>query len=102
MVILLSAIVGFSACSQGDGSASGKVSPNSEKIIGNAKWDEVEIITPAVTFYNTVNGNYFAMELTVGGLIPRGSENGDKVYIIVVFNGSLATYIETAYEYEWV
>lgn len=37
MVILLSAIVGFSACSQGDGSASGKVSPNSEKIIGNAK-----------------------------------------------------------------
>jgi len=49
----------------------------------------VEIITPAVTFYNTVNGNYFDMELTVGGLIPRGSENGDKVYIIVVFNGSL-------------
>jgi hypothetical protein len=25
-----------------------------------------------------------------------------KVYIIVVFNGSLAGYIETAYEYEWV
>lgn len=37
MVILLSAIVGFSACSQGDGSELGKVSPNSEKIIGNAK-----------------------------------------------------------------
>jgi hypothetical protein len=42
------------------------------------------------------------MKVTVGGEMPSGSENGDKVYIIVVFNGSLAGYVETAYEYEWV
>lgn len=48
------------------------------------------------------HGNYFNMNVTVGGEMPYGSENGDKAYIIVVFNGSLAGYIETAYEYQWV
>lgn len=48
------------------------------------------------------HANYFDMKVTVGGEMPSGSENGDKVYIIVGFSGGLAGYIETAYEYEWV
>ena len=47
------------------------------------------------------HANYFDMKVTVGGEMPSGSENGDKVYIIVRFSGGLAGYIETAYEYEW-
>ena len=48
------------------------------------------------------HANYFDMKVTVGGEMPSGSENGDKVYIIVGFSGGLAGFIETAYEYEWV
>jgi len=54
-IILLSATAGLTACSSGDGSASGKVSPKSEKKIGNAKRDGVEIIIPAGTFEKAVN-----------------------------------------------
>ena len=54
-VMLLSAMAGLTGCSSGDGSASGKVSPKSEKTIGNAKRDGVEIIIPAGTFEKAVN-----------------------------------------------
>ena len=53
--MLLSAMAGLTGCSSGDGSASGKVSPKSEKKIGNAKRDGVEIIIPAGTFEKAVN-----------------------------------------------
>ncbi len=55
VVMLLSAMSGLVGCSSGDGSASGKVSPKSEKKIGNAEKDGVEIVIPAGTFENTVN-----------------------------------------------
>lgn len=54
-IMLLSALAGLTGCSSGDGSASGKVSPKSEKKIGNAKRDGVEIIIPAGTFEKAVN-----------------------------------------------
>ena len=54
-IMLLSAMAGLTGCSSGDGSASGKVSPKSEKKIGNAKRDGVEIIIPAGTFEKAVN-----------------------------------------------
>ena len=53
--MLLTAMAGLTGCSSGDGSASGKVSPKSEKKIGNAKRDGVEIIIPAGTFEKAVN-----------------------------------------------
>ena len=54
-IMLLSAMAGLTSCSSGDGSASGKVSPKSEKKIGNAKRDGVEIVIPAGTFEKAVN-----------------------------------------------
>ena len=54
-IMLLSAMAGLTGCSSDDGSASGKVSPKSEKKIGNAKRDGVEIIIPAGTFEKAVN-----------------------------------------------
>jgi len=53
-VMLLSAMAGLTGCSSG-GSASGKVSPKSEKKIGNAKRDGIEIVIPAGTFEKAVN-----------------------------------------------
>jgi hypothetical protein len=53
--MLLSAMAGLTSCSSGDGLASGKVSPKSEKKIGNAKRDGVEIVIPAGTFEKAVN-----------------------------------------------
>src|SRR5690554_5956072 len=55
VVMLLSAMAGLTGCSSGDGSASGKVKPDSEKTIGNAKKNGVEILIPAGTFENDVN-----------------------------------------------
>lgn len=46
--------------------------------------------------------NYFDMKVTVGGIMPSGYENGDKVYILINFHGGLAGNLNTAYEYEWV
>ena len=46
--------------------------------------------------------NYFDMKVTVGGIMPSGYENGDKVYILINFYGGLAGNLNTAYEYEWV
>ena len=46
--------------------------------------------------------NYFDMKVTVGGVMPSGYENGDKVYILINFHGGLAGDLSTAYEYEWV
>ena len=54
-IMLLSAMAGLTSCSSGDGLASGKVSPKSEKKIGNAKRDGVEIVIPAGTFEKAVN-----------------------------------------------
>ncbi|OPZ94344.1 MAG: hypothetical protein BWY74_00650 [Firmicutes bacterium ADurb.Bin419] len=49
-VMLMLAVAGLTGCSSGDGSASGKVSPKSEKTIGNVERDGVEIVIPAGTF----------------------------------------------------
>lgn len=48
------------------------------------------------------HANYFDMKVTVGGIMPSGSENGNKVYIIINYHGGLAGDVTTAYEYEWV
>jgi len=40
------------------------------------------------------------MSVTVGGNMPTGSADGDKVYIIVGMSGGNNS-VETAYEYEW-
>lgn len=53
-VMLLSAMAGLAGCSSGDGSASGKVKPDSEETIGNAKKNGVELVIPAGTFEKTV------------------------------------------------
>jgi hypothetical protein len=53
--ILLSAMAGLTGCSSGNGPASGKVKPNSEKTIGNAKKNGVELVIPAGTFEEAVN-----------------------------------------------
>lgn len=52
------------------------------------------------TYKNETNTGYFGRSLTVGGKMPSGSANGDKVYIIVTFGGG-NNIIRTAYEYEW-
>lgn len=54
-VILLSAMTGLAGCSSGDGSASGKVKPDSEETIGNVKKNGVELVIPAGTFKKAVN-----------------------------------------------
>ncbi|MDD4189650.1 MAG: hypothetical protein PHX37_06145, partial [Eubacteriales bacterium] len=54
-LMLLLGMAGLTGCSNGDGSASGKVKSDSEKTIGNAKKNGVEIIIPAGTFKNDVN-----------------------------------------------
>lgn len=49
---------------------------------------------------NDTNTGYTGMRVTVGGTMPAGSADGDKVYILVGFTGGNQT-IATAYEYEW-
>ena len=50
---------------------------------------------------NDTNTGYRGDSITVGGEMPSGYENGDKVYIIIWFGGG-NNIIKTAYEYEWV
>jgi hypothetical protein len=50
---------------------------------------------------NDTNTGYVGGELTVGGEMPSGYANGDKVYILIIFSGG-NNVIKTAYEYEWV
>ena len=52
------------------------------------------------TYKNDTNTGYTGMRVTVGGTMPAGSTEGDKVYILVGFTGGNQT-IATAYEYEW-
>ncbi|NLP24933.1 MAG: hypothetical protein GX382_10510 [Syntrophomonadaceae bacterium] len=49
---------------------------------------------------NDTNTGYTGMQVTVGGTMPAGSADGDKVYIVVGFTGGNQI-IATAYEYEW-
>ncbi len=52
------------------------------------------------TYKNDTNTGYIGMSVTVGGNMPTGSADGDKVYIIVGMSGGNNS-VETAYEYEW-
>lgn len=54
-VMVMPIIAGLAGCSRGDGSATAKVNPTSEKTIGNAKKSGVEIVVPRGTFEKTVN-----------------------------------------------
>jgi hypothetical protein len=49
---------------------------------------------------NDTNTGYVGGELTVGGEMPSGSANGDKVYILISMGGG-NNLVTTAYEYEW-
>jgi hypothetical protein len=49
---------------------------------------------------NDTNTGYVGGELTVGGEMPSGSANGDKVYILISMSGG-NNLVTTAYEYEW-
>ncbi len=52
------------------------------------------------TYKNDTNTGYEGMDVEVGGKMPSGRANGDKVYILVGFGGGNET-LKTAYEYEW-
>lgn len=49
---------------------------------------------------NDTNTGYTGMQVTVGGTMPSGSADKDKIYIVVGFTGGNQI-ISTAYEYEW-
>jgi hypothetical protein len=53
------------------------------------------------TYKNDTNTGYVGGELTVGGEMPSGYANGDKVYILISMYGG-NNLITTAYEYEWI
>jgi hypothetical protein len=50
---------------------------------------------------NDTNTGYWGQSATVGGEMPSGYANGDKVYILIGMSGGNNS-ITTAYEYEWV
>lgn len=52
------------------------------------------------TYKNDTNTGYHGMSAPFGATIPRGSKEGDKVYIVLVFSGGNER-METAYEYTW-
>lgn len=52
------------------------------------------------SYKNDTNTGYKGMSVTVGGRMPTGYTDGDKVYILISFGGGNNT-IATAYEYEW-
>ncbi len=54
-----------------------------------------------MTGKNDTNTGYWGESATVGGEMPSGSANGDKVYIVIGMGGGNNS-VETAYEYEWV
>lgn len=49
---------------------------------------------------NDTNTGYTGMAVTVGGIMPAGYAEGDKIYIIVGFSGGNQI-VSTAYEYIW-
>ena len=66
-------------------------------------YDITEKITRSyiMTGKNDTNTGYWGESTTVGGEMPSGSANGDKVYILIGMAGGNNS-VETAYEYEWV
>ena len=52
------------------------------------------------TYQENTNTGYKGMNVTVGGTMPSGSAQGDKVFILISFSGGNNT-VFTAYEYEW-
>lgn len=66
-------------------------------------YDITEKITRSyiMTGKNDTNTGYWGESATVGGEMPRGSANGDKVYILIGMSGGNNS-VTTAYEYEWV
>ena len=66
-------------------------------------YDITEKITKSYiqTGKNDTNTGYWGQSATVGGEMPSGSANGDKVYILIGMGGGNNS-ITTAYEYEWV
>lgn len=66
-------------------------------------YDITEKITTSYiqTGKNDTNTGYWGQSATVGGEMPSGSANGDKVYILIGMSGGNNS-IMTAYEYEWV
>mgnify|MGYP000885910221 CR=1 FL=1 len=66
-------------------------------------YDVSEKITRSyiMTGKNDTNTGYWGESATVGGEMPSGSANGDKVYIVIGMGGGNYS-VETAYEYEWV
>lgn len=53
------------------------------------------------TYKNDTNTGYIGGSVTSGVAMPMGYEDGDKVYILIIFSGG-NNEIKTAYEYEWV
>lgn len=53
------------------------------------------------TYKNDTNTGYIGGNVTSGVAMPMGYEDGDKVYILIIFTGG-NNEIKTAYEYEWV
>lgn len=66
-------------------------------------YDITEKITRSyiMTGKNDTNTGYWGESATVGGEMPSGSANGDKVYILIGISGGNNS-VTTAYEYEWV
>lgn len=66
-------------------------------------YDITEKITTSYiqTGKNDTNTGYWGQSATVGGEMPSGSANGDKVYILIGMSGGNNS-VTTAYEYEWV
>lgn len=66
-------------------------------------YDVSEKITTSYiqTGKNDTNTGYWGQSATVGGEMPSGSANGDKVYILIGMGGGNNS-VMTAYEYEWV
>ncbi len=52
------------------------------------------------TYKNDTNTGYIGGSVTTGAIMPAGYEDGDKVYILIIFTGG-NNMIKTAYEYEW-
>lgn len=66
-------------------------------------YDITEKITKSYiqTGKNDTNTGYWGESATVGGEMPSGSANGDKVYILIGMGGGNNS-VTTAYEYEWI
>jgi len=80
------------------GSSSGIFGKDKNKSADNPAGPVATII---MTGKNDTNTGYWGESATVGGEMPSGSANGDKVYILIGMGGGNHS-VTTAYEYEWV